>query len=208
MFNGTPGYNLGGVTNTIGQGGSPFDMMTLQSKYIEGSETPNRVIILQGLASENKIADIDNSLYLYDMFCHFETPTLGLRAQNLHRSGATRATPVWCIIQKHNICVQIFQKLFEKSIPTITMHTLAYLAEGTPIITETMIFSNCLITSIDPFNSGYFAVFSFSFTKLDWTQKDYQQSNPNEAAGTYAYTFDFTTAKGSQNAAGGSGTAT
>lgn len=198
---GRAGYDLGGISNGHGSlGFGPFDPMILQAKYIDGGETPNRVITIAGLEASNKIGPVDNSVYLYDMVCSFETPALGVKAQNLHRNGATRATPVWCVMPKSSLSVKTFQKLFENSIATITITTLAYIGSaGMPVITETITFKDCFVISMEPFSNGYFTPFSFTFVTVTWKQIDYSQESPNGATptGTYEYTFNYGSAIGS-----------
>jgi hypothetical protein len=194
---GASGYNTGGVASSGGQYGlGPFDPMILQAKYIDGGETPNRVISIESIGIENKIGPVEKCVYLYDITSVFETPVLGIKAQNLHRNGASRASPVWCVVPKSVLSVGVFSKLFTKALPDIKVMTLAYIKDGTPAITETVEFNNCFVVFANPFGNGYFTSFAFTFTKVNWSLDDYDQcleSSEHTRIGTYACSADYTT---------------
>lgn len=211
------GYNVGAVGDGVSQGFSPLDLRNVQEKFIEGSITPNMMISFgKDFDSENKItaaddnmsgsagkAVLDNAIYLYDMKCAFQTPTLGLRTQNLHRSGATSATPAWCIIPKCRASVFLMSRLHTNVIDKITVFHLAYIgadhANTKPVVTETRCFEDCLVTYLEPFGHGDFTVFAFSFVKLTWAIKDFQQGGQNaknKEIGQQVYVFDYSGATG------------
>lgn len=191
------GYNLGGVDDGQVQGFSPTDLRFLQEKFISGSMTPNMIISFgEEAITGNRIANIDNAIYLYDMRCTFQTPTLGLRTQNLHRSGSTRASPVWGVIPKNVSAVSLMKNLHTSALKEIVVSNLAFLnTSPSPVITETRTFGSCFMVHLDPWSHGDFVVFAFTFVKLTWLLKDFAQKNESGTQGTpvgqRSYTFDF-----------------
>lgn len=196
------GYNLGGVGDGQVQGFSPVDLRHLQEKFIEGSSTPNMLISFgEGIISNNAIANISNVVYLYDMRCTFQTPTLGLRSQNLHRSGATTASPVWGVIPKNLVAVSLMKNLHTHAIKEITVSNISYIGSSpSPVVTEVRIFGSCFIIHLEPWAHGDFVVFAFTFVKLQWEVKDFGQrnedGNQSNPVGQRVYNFEFDSATG------------
>ncbi len=201
-FNLGAGYNVKGVGDGQEQGFSPVDLRYLQEKFIEGSATPNMVISFgEGIVSNNAIANLSNVVYLYDMRCKFQTPTLGLRSQNLHRSGSTTASPVWGVVPKNLIAVSLMKNLHTNAIKEIVVNNLAYIGSSpSPIVTETRTFGSCFIIYLEPWAHGDFVVFAFTFVTLNWELKDFGQKNEDgnqsNPVGQRSYKFEFDTAGG------------
>lgn len=198
-------YNFGGIGDGMDQNAVPFDLRLIEEKYNEGSQTPNMVISFGGGLTENALtvdgADLDDFIFLIDMHCVFTTPTLNLRTQNLHRSGATTASPVWGVIPKNRVAVNLMQFLHCNTIETITVHMLSYTGaqaeNSSPVITETRIFGSCFIIYLAPWGYGDYVVFAFTFLTLKWELHDFDQTHPNDKIGTRAWEFDFSSAAGS-----------
>ncbi|MDR2075180.1 MAG: hypothetical protein LBP31_03090 [Holosporales bacterium] len=181
---------------------SDADLRWLQEKYTEGSETPNMVISFgEEAKSNNAIANLENQIYLYKMHTAFETPTLGLRAQNLHRSGRTIATPFSGVVPKNRCVVDLMSHLHKQSIKTIKVSVFGYTgATPSPEVTETLIFDSCFIIAMEPWSHGDFATFAFTFVKFVWDLTDYDQkdngSGISKKIGNRSYTFEFDKATG------------
>ncbi len=201
-FNMGAGYNLGGIGAGQNQFACPIDLKDLQDKIMNGSITPNMVISFgDEIKSGQEITNIGNVVYLYAMHSFFETPTLGFRAQNLHRSGATKASPVWGVIPRNVVGVSLMKQLHTQSIKSITIMSLSYTnSSSSPIITEIRTFGSCFVIYLDPWTYGHFIVFAFTFVTLTWELKDFKQRNEDGSqcnlAGQRSYTFEFDKATG------------
>lgn len=205
------GYNVGGITDGSHQGFGPNDLRYIQEKFLEGSATPNMMIsfnadfnpenalnaVKGGIGSD---PDGQNSIYLYDMKCSFQTPTLSLRSQSLFRSGTTQVTPVWGIIPKCRASVFLMSRLHTNVIDKITVFHLSYAGSDhsvtKPVVTEVKDFEHCLVVYVEPFGQGDFTVFAFTFVKLTWAIKDFKQDDKNNVAGQRVYVFDYSTGEG------------
>jgi hypothetical protein len=178
----------------------PIDVRQIQEEYINGSKTPSMLISLGAdIQSNNKVANIENVVYLFAQNCAFTTDTLSLRSQNLHRSGSSRASPVWCVIPKNLVAVNLMERLHKYAIGEITIYVLAYIGSSpSPITTETRTFKSCFITYVDPWR-GDFVIFAFTFVELVWELKDFNQRNDGtqeQHVGQRVYTFKFDDATG------------
>jgi hypothetical protein len=135
------------------------------------------------------------------MDCKFGTPTLGLRSQNLHRSGATSASPFWGVIPKNRIGANLMNHLHTQSIKEIKVYTLSYVgANPSPDVVETITFESCFIIYVSPWAQGCFTCFAFSFVKYTWDIVDYDQKDSSSGisnkVGNRSYTFEFDKASG------------
>ena len=181
---------------------SSFESRMAQQNY-GGGATPERVISFDDFTTDNDIGPIKNCLYLYDMQCDFMTDVFGGKSQNVHRSGVTRATDVWCVIERSQTAVRVFQKLYENTIKRIVVTRLSFIGQAgatTSAIVEVITFYDCFVTRVSPFRDNNFMPFSFTFSKVTWNQKDRNQQNPNNEIGSYEYTFDFNTNTGTPGA--------
>lgn len=199
------GYGMGGVgAGNFNSVVPPFDLRHIQETYGDGSITPNMIISFgEEAKANNKIADLENYIYLLDMKCDFKTPTLGLRAQNLHRSGTTTASPFWGVIPRNLVAVSLMKSLHTNSLKEITVKVLAYVGETggetIPIVTETKTFHSCFIIYLEPWGQGDFIVFAFTFVDFKWELDEYSQDNPNNKVGTRVYEFNFGSTKGAES---------
>ncbi len=191
--------------NISGKFGSPFspeDLRYLQETMHNSSQTPNWVISFGAdIDTDNNIAIVENCVYLWQHRSGFETPTLGLVAQNLHRSGATIATPMWCIIVNSPVSVNLVKFLHKGAIEQITMSNLGMVEDQfTQVITEKKIFTSCYITNVITDGSD-FTIFSFMYCIFRWEHAFYNTlgsagKNAMTSAGQTVYEFDYTYGQG------------
>ena len=190
------------ISNNFGNPFTPDDLRYLQETRQNSAQTPSWVISFGAdIDTGNNLAVLDNCVYLWQHRNGFETPTLGLLSQNLHRSGATIATPMWCIIVNSPVSVNLLKFLHKGAIDQITMCNLGMLDNTSqPVVTEKKIFTSCYITNVITDGSD-FTIFAFLYCTFKWEHAFYNTlgsggKNAITAAGQTVYEFDYTFGQG------------